>query len=356
MVANCATIMVANCATITASTNCSRKTTMKKTTLALLAAVLLFPLIGCSLSLFGTPTPLPTSPVLPSPTQLSASPTPLALPTATPVTPSPTVALPTLTSGPGPSVTPGGVVTGSPSGPYAVILVASTDVLNIRAAAGPGNPTVGTFAPTATNVMRTGPSTYVGSNLWVEVQNPSGGAGWVNSHYLTEYVSPAAFCADGKVNTLIANLDNALTISNGELFASLVSPAHGIDMHLWRYGTVVNYDQEHARWVFGSSYEVNWGAAPGSGLDKVGPFHEAILPLLQEVFNASYTLGCDDPGAAAAFSVTPWPNEYANIHFYSVYKPGTPGIDLDWRLWLVGVEYVKGQPYVFALIHFQWEP
>jgi hypothetical protein len=119
---------------------------------------------------------------------------------------------------------------------------------------------------------------------------------------------------------------------------------------------VVNYDQEHARCVFESSYEVNWGPAPGSGLDTIGPFHVAVLPLLQEVFNASYTLGCDDPGAAAAFSVTPWPNEYANIHYYSVYKSGTPGIDLDWRLWLVGVEYVKGQPYVFALIHFQWEP
>jgi hypothetical protein len=329
---------------------------MKKNTLALLAAVLLFPLIGCSLSLFGTPTPFPTLPVMPSPTQLSASPTPLASPTATPETPSPTVVLPTLTTGPGPSATPGGAVTGSTSGSYAVILVASADVLNIRAAAGPGNPLVGSFAPTATNVMRTGPSTYVGSNLWVEVQNPSGGTGWVNAHYLTEYVAPDPFCADGKVNTLITKLGAALTSSNGELFAPLVSPAHGLDLRLWRYETVVNYDQEHARWVFESSYVVNWGPAPGSGMDTIGPFHEAVLPLLQEVFNASYTLGCDDPGAAAAFSLTPWPNEYANIHYYSVFKPGTPGIDLDWHIWLVGVEYVKDQPYLYAMIHCQWEP
>ena len=335
---------------------------MKTTTLALLAAVLLFPLIGCSLSLLGTPAPFPTLPVMPSPTQLSASPTPLASltplasPTATSVTPSPTVVLPTLTTGPGPSVTPGGVVTGSPSGPYAVILVASADVLNIRAAAGPGNPIVGIFAPTATNVMRIGPSTYIGSNLWVEVQNPTGGTGWVNAHYLTEYIAPAAFCADGKVNTLITNLDNALSTANGDLLSTLVSPAHGLDLRLWRYGTMVNYDQEHARWVFESSYEVNWGPAPGSGMDTIGPFHKAVLPSLQEVFNASYSLGCDDPGAAAAFSVMPWPNEYNIIHFYSVFKPGTPGVDLDWRLWLVGVEYVKGQPYLFALIHFQWEP
>ncbi|MBE3037249.1 MAG: hypothetical protein IMZ62_00315, partial [Chloroflexi bacterium] len=48
--------------------------------------------------------------------------------------------------------------------------------------------------------------------------------------------------------------------------------------------------------------------------------------------------------------------EYANVNFYTVYKPGTPGVDLDFRYWLVGVEFVQGQPYVFALIHFAWEP
>jgi hypothetical protein len=212
--------------------------------------------------------------------------------------------------------------------------------------------------------MRTGPASYVGTSLpalaqvqvWVEVQNPSGGKGWVNAKFLTEYVSPSAFCGDGKVNTLITNLDTAVTTSNGELLATLVSPAHGMDVRLWRYGTVVNYDQEHARWVFESTYEVNWGPAPGSGLDTIGSFHVAVLPKLQEVFNASYSLNCNDPGVAASFSLEPWPNEYANIHYYNVYKPGTPGVDLDWRLWLVGVEYVQGQPYVFAIIHFQWEP
>jgi hypothetical protein len=332
---------------------------MKKSTLALLAAIFIFPLLGCSISLFSAPTQLPTLPPLPFLTQIAASPTqpaPAASATATPVTPSPTVALPTLTSGPGPGLTPAGGGAGSPSGPYAVVLVEDWDVLYIRSAAGAGNPAVGSFTPTARNVMRTGPSTYVDERLWVQVQNPAGGTGWVNAHFLTEYITPAAFCADGRVNALIASLDTAFTTSNGELFASLVSPAHGLDARLWRYGKVVNYDREHARWVFGSNYSVNWGPAPGSGLETIGPFHEAILPPLQEVFNAGFTLGCNDPGAAAGFSVMPWPGEYTNINFYSVYKPGTPGIDLDWRLWLVGVEYVQGQPYAFSLIHFQWEP
>ncbi len=33
-----------------------------------------------------------------------------------------------------------------------------------------------------------------------------------------------------------------------------------------------------------------------------------------------------------------------------------PGVDLDLRYWLVGVEYYQGQPYVFAMKHFAWEP
>ncbi len=319
--------------------------------LLFVVVILMAALTGCTLSLARPPASLPTAYVFPTlpPTgtllaQPVASPTP-ALPTLTPV--SATTAL---------SATPGGTIPDSPSGPYAVILVAPTDVLNIRSAAGAGSPIVGAFAATATNVTRTGPSTYVGSSLWVEVHKPGGGKGWVNAKFLTEYVTPSAFCADGKVTTLIANLDTAITTSNGALFASLVSPTHGADVRLWRYGKVVNYDQEHARWVFESTLEINWGPAPGSGLDTIGSFHVAVLPRLQDVFNASYTLNCNDPGVAAHFSLEPWPNEYANIHYYNVYKPGSPGVDLDWRTWLVGVEYVKGQPYLFSLIHFQWEP
>ncbi|MDO9349030.1 MAG: hypothetical protein Q7T47_07065, partial [Anaerolineales bacterium] len=149
---------------------------MKSLSISILTGLLLVGLTGCTLSLAKPPASLPTAFVFPTlpPTdtplaQPVASPTPGAA-TATPLTPPP--ALPTLTpvsTTAGPSATPRGITPGASSGPYAVILVAPTDVLNIRASAGAGNPIVGTFAATATNVMRTGPSTYVGSSLWVEV-------------------------------------------------------------------------------------------------------------------------------------------------------------------------------------------
>jgi hypothetical protein len=333
----------------------------------LLTLGLLVALTGCSISLAGTPTPLPTLIIIPSPTPLLATPTTAAptptvptptmsLPTVTPGAPTPTTgSAPTLTTSSAPTPTTGGIA-GVPSGPYGVILVAPGDVLNVRTGPGAGYAISRSFAATATNVMRTGPSSTADGEQWVQVQNPGGGSGWVNAKYLTEYVAPATFCADGRVNTLLTYFGNALKTSNGETLTSIVSPEHGMTVYLWRYGIAHTFKQNDARWVFNSTYEHNWGAAPASGLDTIGAFHVAVLPSLQEVFNASYLLTCNSLGGATQYGSNPWPVEYSNINYYTVYKPGTPGVDLDFRYWLVGVEFVQGQPYIFAVIHFAWEP
>jgi hypothetical protein len=204
--------------------------------------------------------------------------------------------------------------------------------------------------------MRTGPSALSGGELWVQVQNPGGGTGWVNAYFLTEYVPSATFCADARVNTLITGLDNALTAGNGVLLQSLVSPAHGVTVHLWRHGTPVTFEPADARWVFESTYSHDWGLAPGSGLETSGSFHVVVLPKLQDVFSASYTLSCNSVQTGGASYDTSWLPQYTNINFYSAYKPGPTGDELSWRTVLVGVEYVKGQPYVFSLIQMEWEP
>lgn len=263
-----------------------------------------------------------------------------------------------------PSITPttnivvqSGVTPGVPSGPYAVILVPSDDVLNIRSAAGVQSPVTGSFAPTSKNVMRTGPSAKVEDSIWVEIQSPGGGTGWVNASYLTEYVTPSAFCTNTQVSMLLNDLKSAVLSSNGQSLASLVSPAHGLDLRLWRYGTVANYDSEHARFLFDSTFQVNWGPMPGSGEDLIGSFMTAVLPKLTEVFGADYELHCNDTLDLATFSLVPWPPEYGSINFYAVHKLGSETYGgLDWRTWLVGMEFVGGKPYLFSMIHFQWEP
>ena len=240
--------------------------------------------------------------------------------------------------------------------PYAVILVSPDDVLNIRNGAGVGNSVAGTLQPTATNVTRTGPASTADGEHWVEIQSAAGN-GWVNASFLTEQVAPATFCSDARVTTLLNTLKTAMLNSDGELLSSLVSPIHGLDARLWRNGTVANYTPEEAAWVFQSDYVLDWGPAPGSGAETPGTFNAELLPKLQEVFNSSYTLHCNDTLDLATFSTDPWPREYSNINYYMVYKPGSEQYGgLDWRAWTVGVEYVQGAPTLFALIHYQWEP
>jgi uncharacterized protein YgiM (DUF1202 family) len=246
---------------------------------------------------------------------------------------------------------------GGSSATYAVILVLEDDVLNIRSGPGAENAVAGTLQPDASGLVRTGKTTLVGEDLWVEIQNPDGGSGWVNSDFLTEQVASSAFCSDARVTTLIQNLASAVKSTNDDTLAALIHDRHGLDARLWRYGTVANYTPEEASWVFESEYEVNWGPAPGSGEETLGTFGTALLPKLQEVFNANYTTHCNDPLDLATFSVEPWPPEYANINFYTVFKPGSDQYGgMDWRAWTVGVEYVEGKPYLFSLVHYQWEP
>lgn len=325
---------------------------MKSRILFLLLALLLS---ACAPQATATPE------VLSAPTALAPeSPAPL-LPTDTPEIATPTEAVPepveTATMA---SVLPAATVilpaTTAAYNPYAVILVESGDVLNIRSAAGVGHAIVGTLPPATKNVNRTGPVFGAGGSDWVEIQTASG-TGWVNSRFLTEYVGPSAFCSDARVTNLLNSLKTALLTSNGELFGSLVSPVHGLDLRLWRYGASANYSPKEAAWAFSSDYVISWGPAPGSGDETLGTFSAQPLPRLQEVFGADYSLHCNDTLDLATFSLAPWPSEYANVNFYTVYKPGSEQYGgLDWRAWIVGIEYVQGQPTLFALFHFQWEP
>jgi hypothetical protein len=322
---------------------------MKRIFFFLAFGLAILPLAGCSLYSLGNPTPLPT------PVFVYATATHAATPTAAAPASSGIVATPT-TSALLPTPAEGSILPGSPSGPYAVIRVDQGDALNIRSAAGVGNPAIGSFPPTTTNVMRTGPSTSVDEELWVQVQNPAGNTGWVNAFYLSEYVAPSTFCADTRVNSLLSSFGNAIKTSNGEALSSLVSPVHGMAVRLWRNGNVVIFDRAHAQWIFVSTYEHNWGEAAGSGLDTMGAIHVVVLPKWLDVLNASFTLGCNVPQAGGASYDSSWPAFYANVNYYSLYKPGPAGSELSWRTLLIGVEYVQGQPYIFSIIQMDWEP
>jgi hypothetical protein len=237
-------------------------------------------------------------------------------------------------------------------GPYAVVGVAPSDTLNIRAGAGSFFQVVGSFPPDAINVMKTGQTATVEGAEWVEVQRPDGGLGWVNSYYLTEYVSTSAFCADARIPQLIEQLRQSMIQSNADQFALLVGSKHGVAINFWRDVPPVNYTTATARSIFTDTTVYNWGAGPAAGPGVSGTFAQIVQPDMADVFNSSYQIGCDNPSYASMF-VNPWP--HTNIHYYSILKPPSSNL-LDWKVWLVGFEYVNGQPYLYGTVHYVWEP
>jgi hypothetical protein len=239
-------------------------------------------------------------------------------------------------------------------GPFAVTGVVPGDVLNIRAAAGINQPVIGSFPADATNVMRTGPTADADNATWVEVQNPNGGTGWVNSSYLTEYVTHDAFCADTRIQALLEPLKGSMTQSNGDMFAALASPVHGVDVRLWAYHAPVNFNSVTARNVFTSTEVYQWGSGPAGGTEYgTGTFSQIIQPRMLEVFNApNMETYCDNLTKVFPLGV-PWP--YTNIHYYNLYKPASEQT-FDFRTWLIGFEYINNQPYLRSLVTIVWEP
>jgi hypothetical protein len=241
-------------------------------------------------------------------------------------------------------------------GPYAVIMLTQNKMLNLREKAGIGYPIIDRLDPHAVDVMLTGKEKREGSRHWVKVRRPSGSSGWVNAHYLTEYVNPAVFCADANVSTLLTDFKTAMTSKDGNLLVSLVSPTHGMFLTYLRTGRTIHYTPDKVRRIFTDNYRKNWGIQPTSGLPVWGSFRKDVLPTILDVLNSNYTQNCNTPSIGSSGYQFQWPFKYQNINYYALYKPGTSGTDLDWRTWLVGVEYVNGRPYILNLLHLFWEP
>ncbi|HET9907911.1 MAG TPA: hypothetical protein VFQ23_14765 [Anaerolineales bacterium] len=161
-------------------------------------------------------------------------------------------------------------------------------------------------------------------------------------------------CADPQVLALIDSLKTAALNSDGPLLSSLVSPQRGLDVARFRDGTVINYRPDQAKFLFETTFEANWGPAPGSGLEEIGSFHDVVVPELVKAFNQPYTLHCNELKHGGATYEVSWPYEGG---FYSVHFPGTEvnGF-MDWHTWAVGIEHVNNKPYLYALIPFFWEP
>ena len=171
---------------------------------------------------------------------------------------------------------------------------------------------------------------------------------------VTSAPGTSGICTDPQASTLIDTFKSAVLNSDGVLLSSLVSPARGMDVAFLRDGTVITYFPEHAKFLFETTFEVDWGVMPGSGLAKKGSFHDVIVPELVKAFNQPYTLTCNELKHGGASYELDWPYEG---DFYSMYFPGTEANgNMDWHTWAIGVEKVNNKPYIYALMQFFWEP
>ena len=161
-------------------------------------------------------------------------------------------------------------------------------------------------------------------------------------------------CSDPQVTALIDSLKTAMTQEDGPLLASLVSPASGLEVSYFHNGTAIKYDQNQAKFLFETTYPASWGVDPASGAEKVGPFHEVVVPALLKVFNQPYELHCNELKYGGASYPVNFPYDK---DFYSIYFPGTQANgNMDWQTWVAGIEYVNNKPYLYALMQFYWEP
>ncbi len=239
---------------------------------------------------------------------------------------------------------------------YAVILVSKGSVLNVRKSPGDASAVLETLPPHAAGFTLTGKTDQTGGENWVEVNRSGGGTGWVNARYITEYHPLDTFCGDAQVAGLLEAFKKSILSKDGKQLASLVSPTHGVTVQYLRGGKTATYTSDKALWLFSSTYQMDWGANPASGQEILASFHEEVLPRLEEVLGEGYTPACNSVQIGGASYKYQWPFEYGNINFYSLYYPGTAGNDQAWRTWLVGIEFVKGKPYLFSLVHLFWEP
>lgn len=166
---------------------------------------------------------------------------------------------------------------------------------------------------------------------------------------------PPDFCTDIRGTELINSLSKAVASEDGALLASLVSPSHGMDVRYYRNGNIINYDVVHAKFVFETTFQADWGLSFGSGESTIGSFQKIILPALQQVFTPNSLIVCKQLQTGGATYIPEWP--YPGMNYYSVYFPGTDEFGgLDWQTWAVGMDNIAGKPYIAALVHYVWEP
>lgn len=239
------------------------------------------------------------------------------------------------------------------AGEYAVVLVPAGETLKIHQPAGISGEVIAEIPYDTTTLRLTSNQTTLGSSRWVEVETADGALGWVNFLNLTEAVPHDLFCADSRIPGLIAQVSSALAAGDGEALQQLVHPRRGLIIRIDSWNPEIGFSREATSGLFTNYEVISWGATLVAAFPIEGSFPEIAEPLLQDVFADDVQITCNEILVGETGNPA-WPGEYTNINYYSVYRAAAEGENpLDWRTWVVGVEYDGGVPYLAFLVQYR---
>ncbi|MHB0988913.1 MAG: hypothetical protein ACYC3P_09665 [Bellilinea sp.] len=168
------------------------------------------------------------------------------------------------------------------------------------------------------------------------------------------------FCADVRVQALLAAFSAALINQEGAALAETIDPVDGLDIVYRLANQPVHIGLVEVDALFTSTFAYTWGDQAGSGLPVEGPFSAEILPHLLDVFNRTNTQACQDlafgRGTGPTTALVEWPAQFAGLPFVAVYRAAeAQDNELDWRTWAVGFTVVNGAPKIRVLVQYVWE-
>ena len=290
-----------------------------------------------------TSTPVPTATLTPEPT---ATLTPTAPPTAT------------STASPIPIDTP--VPGTAESEPYAVVGVASDDLLNVRSGPGVDRPVVGTIPFYGMDVRVAGKGQQAGDALWVPVRYQDV-AGWVNNNYLARQVGRV----EGDVAARAAEIIWAIQDKDLDGLSGFVHPEKGVRFSPYTY---VRTEQEpvgdrdlvfsaaQVVELFGDQTVYHWGWFDGSG-EPIELTLEAYWErFVYDVdFFRPHVIGYDQiigQGNTINNIAQAYPGATTVEYHFEGFENKYAG--MDWRsLRLVLAKY-EGDWYLVGVVHDEW--
>jgi hypothetical protein len=165
------------------------------------------------------------------------------------------------------------------------------------------------------------------------------------------------FCSSQSVQKLLQEFDAAVQKQDGQALAALTHPSKGLTIRHESWNPEVKFPPSEVPSLFTSTKKYNWGNGDGSGLPIEGSFLEIIQPRLLDVLKGSYTRQCNtlESGVATGGTTGQILWTYSETSFFTLYRSAPKDVEMDWRTWAVGIEFVANQPYITILVQYHWE-